>query len=269
MSGLGPIRFVTRHIAHLRRVPAGTRAFRHPHHIIALHRVEGGSVGLGDERADAAGASLVLLPAGDDDINDMSGHDDAWWCAFDGAAVASARGGARLAVHGCAATLRRLHRLDAAGARRAAGLFLDLRAAHRAGTPAAGLAALARLADLLALWLESGVEARHDAVDGLHALLERHACDADLSLADLARRLGRSPEPLSEAFRRRFGRTPVAHRAALRMQRARDLLARGGQPLAAVAAACGLPDPGYFCRVFRRHAGCAPGAWARRFANRG
>jgi AraC-like DNA-binding protein len=267
MSGIGPIRFVTRHKAHLRRVPPGSRSFRHPHHILALHRIEGGHAGLADERHAVFGAFLALLPAGDLDVNDMVGLDDAWWCAFDGAAISGSRAGARLILHGAAGrVLPRLHRLDVTGARRAAGLFHELRSAHESATPAGELTAHARLADLLAMWLEGGEAPQDDAVEALRGLLERHACQADLSLADLAQRLGRSPEPLSEAFRRRFGRTPVAHRTAVRMQRARELLAQGGMPLAAVAAACGLPDAGYFCRVFRRHAGCTPGQWAQRFA---
>lgn len=266
MSGLGPIHFVTRHRTHLCRVPAGTRSFRHPHHIIALHRVEGGHAGLADERVAVTGAFLVLLPAGDLDANDMVGHDDAWWCAFDSAAVVSEHGGARVVMHSVDRTLPRLHPVDAAGARRAAGFFLDLRAAHEAGTPAGAVTALARLADLLAFWLETGAETRDDAVDGLRELLERHACDANVSLTALAHHLGRSTESVSKAFRRRYGRTPIAHRTALRIQRARELLADRTRPLVQVAAACGMPDVGYFCRVFRRYTGNTPGQWVRRFA---
>jgi AraC-like DNA-binding protein len=265
MPGLGPIRFVTRSRHHLRRIDPGTRSFRHGTHIIALHQVEGGHAGLGDEYVAVDGAFLALLPAGDQDINDMHGHDDAWWCAFEGEAVSSATGGARLAFAGVEQVQPRLQRISATQARRAETLFHDLRSALAADGLDGRLTALARLADLLALWLASGAGEVDDAVTRFHALIEESACDPACSLEALAGRLGRHADTLGAAFRRRYGCTPVACRTRIRLQRAQSLLSTGGSSLAEIAASCGFPDPGYFCRVFRRHVGDTPGGWARRF----
>jgi AraC-like DNA-binding protein len=265
MPGLGPISFVTRSRHHLRRVDPGTRIFRHATHIIALHRVDGGHAGLGDEYVAVDGAFLALLPAGDQDINDMHGRDDAWWCAFEGQAVASAASGARLSFAGVTQVQSRLHRVSPVQARRAGTLFHELRSALAADGLDGRLAALARLADLLALWLATGAGEADDAVTRFRAQIEANACDPDCSLEALAGRLGRHADTLGAAFRRRYGCTPVACRTRLRIQRAQELLSAGGAGLTQVAASCGFPDPGYFCRVFRRHVGDTPGGWARRF----
>lgn len=265
MSDLGPIRFVTRNKCHLARLPAGSRRFRHAHHIIALHRIEGGEAGMGDERVLVTGPFLALLPAGDADINDMYGRDEAWWCAFDGDQVRPAAGGAQVVCAGISAILPRAHFLGGLHARQAETLFLELQAAIAADGLGGRLNALARLADLLALWVATGSAPADDAVDRFRAMLEASAYDAGCSLEALARRHGRHPDALGAAFRRRFGCTPVAFRTQVRLQRARDLLAAGDLDLAGIADACGFPDRGYFCRVFRRHVGITPGDWKRNF----
>ncbi len=265
MTGIGPIRFVTRSRHHLRRVDPGTRSFHHDSHIIALHRVDGGHAGLGDEYVAVDGPFLALLPAGEQDINDMHGRDDAWWCAFEGTAVASAPGGARLAFAGMTQVQPRLHRVSAVQARRAETLFHELRSALAADGMDGRLTAQARLADLLALWLVTGTREADDAVTRFRSLIEERACDPACSLETLAGSLGRHADTLGAAFRSRYGCTPVACRTRLRIQRAQELLSAGGAGLAQVAKACGFPDPGYFCRVFRRHVGDTPGGWTRRF----
>lgn len=264
MPALGPIHFITRSNRHLPRVPAGSRQFRHPHHILALHRIEGGQAGLGDEYQPVAGAFLALLPAGDRDVNDMHGRDDAWWCAFDGDGVCSVTGGAQLGWSGMTCVLPRCHSLKGVQNRQAETLFHELQVALAADGVAGRLTAQARLEELLALWVATGTPPTDDWTERFRALLEEHACRADCSLEDLARRLGRHPDVVSAAFRRRYGCTPVLFRTRLRLQLARELLIDGQTP-AAVAAVCGFADPGYFGRVFRRHVGLTPGQWSQRF----
>ena len=222
-------------------------------------------MGLGDERLVVTGPFLVLLPAGDADINDLHGRDEAWWCAFDGDQVRPAPGGAQVTGAGISAVLPRAHLLSGLHVRRAETLFRELQSAIAADGLGGRLTALARLGDLLALWVATGSAQADDAVERFRGAIEADACDAGCSLEALARQHGRHPDTLSAAFRRRFGCTPVAFRTRVRLQRARDLLAAGNQGLAGIAETCGFPDHGYFCRVFRRHAGITPGEWSKRF----
>jgi AraC-like DNA-binding protein len=76
-------------------------------------------------------------------------------------------------------------------------------------------------------------------------------------------RLGRSPDHCARAFRAVFGISPARYLAAQRTRQAEELLGEG-MPAVEVARALGFTDPGYFNRMFRRQAGCAPGHWRRR-----
>jgi AraC-like DNA-binding protein len=63
-------------------------------------------------------------------------------------------------------------------------------------------------------------------------------------------------------FRKKLGTTPHHYLLQLRIERARNLLARGAAP-AEVAAAVGFADQGHFGRHFKRAVGMPPGEYAR------
>jgi AraC-like DNA-binding protein len=79
----------------------------------------------------------------------------------------------------------------------------------------------------------------------------------DFSLAELARAAGMSPYHLVRVFRACRGLTPFAYQTQLRIERARDLLARG-LGVKATAAACGFHDRSHLARVFRAVVGISP-----------
>ena len=72
-----------------------------------------------------------------------------------------------------------------------------------------------------------------------------------------------SKNTLYRAFRERFGTTVNQYLTHLRMERAKRLLTDTEMAIAEVAIAVGIEDYHYFCRVFTRHAGIAPGAFRR------
>lgn len=82
-----------------------------------------------------------------------------------------------------------------------------------------------------------------------------------LSLRDVARDVGVTPGYLTTLVRRRTGRTVVDWITERRMAQARRLLTETDLPVADVARRVGLPDAGYFARVFRHSNGVAPRAW--------
>jgi AraC-like DNA-binding protein len=83
------------------------------------------------------------------------------------------------------------------------------------------------------------------------------------SIADLADDLGTSRFALLRRFKSDFGVTPHAFLLRLRVERARDRLARGGD-LAEVAQDLGFADQPHFTRVFKKIVGITPGDYARR-----
>ncbi len=101
------------------------------------------------------------------------------------------------------------------------------------------------------------------------ALIARGIADPDLSVASLAAALAVSPEHLSRQLRQRCGAPPRDLILRARLDRARELLAATGRPVAEIGRACGFPDPNHFARRFRAGTGCAPSVYAARHSDPG
>lgn len=84
-----------------------------------------------------------------------------------------------------------------------------------------------------------------------------------LSLRDVAGSVGVTAGYLTTLVRRRTGRTVVDWIIERRMAEARQLLTETDIPVNEIARRVGLPDPGYFARIFRRSHGTTPRAWRR------
>jgi AraC-like DNA-binding protein len=91
----------------------------------------------------------------------------------------------------------------------------------------------------------------------------RHALDAIAyrpsashpSMRTILGALGRSYESACRAFRAAYGTTPVRYLNALKMEKAKELLATTGMPVAEVARHCGIENPTYFARLHRARFG--------------
>ncbi|MFB8277706.1 helix-turn-helix transcriptional regulator [Nocardia colli] len=94
-------------------------------------------------------------------------------------------------------------------------------------------------------------------------IIEQHY-DQSLSLRDVARAVSMTPGHLTTVVRRRTGRTVQDWITERRMAQARALLTDTDLPIAEIARRIGMPDPGYFARLFRRNHGMAPRQWRGR-----
>lgn len=80
----------------------------------------------------------------------------------------------------------------------------------------------------------------------------------DISLTDLARLFGYSPEYVSRLFSRNMHQSFNQIVQNLRMQKAAELLRTTDLSISAVTEQCGYTSPDYFTRNFRRHFHCSP-----------
>lgn len=87
--------------------------------------------------------------------------------------------------------------------------------------------------------------------------------DRNPTLDSLARHASMNKFVLLRAFRRVFGTTPHAYLMAVRLERARALLAAGMRSVDA-SAATGFADQAHFSRWFKRRYGVTPAAYAGR-----
>ena len=80
----------------------------------------------------------------------------------------------------------------------------------------------------------------------------------DLSLTTLARLMEVTPSYLSARFHRETGHTLAEHITDLRMKTALQLLKNSRLQVQSVAQLCGIPDPNYFGKQFKRFYGLTP-----------
>jgi AraC-like DNA-binding protein len=87
----------------------------------------------------------------------------------------------------------------------------------------------------------------------------------DLTLTELSAEAGLGVSAFSRSFAKSLGSPPYRYFAALRMQRAKELLVHSRQPLAQIAGEAGYADQAHFTAAFTRHSGVSPGKWRSEF----
>lgn len=148
-------------------------------------------------------------------------------------------------------------------------LAAQVRAAHLllADPQASRLAKETRLLALLRSWISRHAEdapaqrAQADAPQAVARAMDliRARLTENLGLDELARAAGVSPFHLVRLFTAHLSIPPHAYLLQARLERARELLAQGDQPLAQVAAEAGFADQSHLTRRFKRHFGVTPG----------
>lgn len=126
----------------------------------------------------------------------------------------------------------------------------------------------------LCAWLVSMLERIMDAIKSnrefpstvlLGAALrfmEEHLHE-DMSRDDVANVACLSPSHFSRVVKQTFGHSFTDLLAKMRVDKARELLARTDASLIQVCLDCGFSDPSYFAKVFRKYTGRTPGEYRR------
>ncbi|MCZ7644036.1 MAG: helix-turn-helix domain-containing protein [Planctomycetota bacterium] len=117
------------------------------------------------------------------------------------------------------------------------------------------------LLDYLAEW-GRGADA-HPLVEALRGKLAARLHDSEFQVGEALSELPASADHLRKLFRERTGRTPLGYLNELRIGEAKRLLRLGGFSVKEVAHRVGVPDPYYFSRLFLKHAGARPSAYAK------
>ena len=88
--------------------------------------------------------------------------------------------------------------------------------------------------------------------------VERHYGDPALTNAELARQCCFSEVYFRRLFLEQYGVTPRQYIIAFRINRAKQLLARGDMKIQAVSGLCGFSNAYHFSRAFKQHVGVTP-----------
>lgn len=105
---------------------------------------------------------------------------------------------------------------------------------------------------------------RHEVVEAALRYIELHHTEA-LSLDRIARHAAISPSRLAHIFKQHTRRSILHYLHEYRIGRICDGLLRTNQPISELALSMGYGDLSFFGRVFRRHVGCSPTQYRRRF----
>lgn len=84
---------------------------------------------------------------------------------------------------------------------------------------------------------------------------------AHVTLPQVAQRFSCHPNSVTRLLKRELGQTFCELVAVSRVQKARDLLARGDLTVHEAALACGYANATHFYAVFKRHCGITPSAY--------
>ncbi len=87
---------------------------------------------------------------------------------------------------------------------------------------------------------------------------------SDITLEELARKTGFSPNYFSQLFKMKTGKTFVQFRSEIRITKAMELLARPDKTITEVAMDVGYNDLTYFIRAFKDYTGQTPNEYRRK-----
>ena len=92
--------------------------------------------------------------------------------------------------------------------------------------------------------------------------LRSHYYDRNLSIAELSRQAGCSPNYVQQLFRRETGMTPMAYLRKVRMEAAARFLGERRYLVKEIALLCGFSNAHFFAAAFRGYYGCPPTEYA-------
>jgi len=124
---------------------------------------------------------------------------------------------------------------------------------------------LVDLARLLAPAGRGGARAGSPLVHEVFAVIDRRYAEPGLSLAGIARAVGRSPSHVTAVVRAETGMTVLQWLTERRLAEARRRLHETDEDVAIIGERIGWLDAGYFARRFRRAHGVSPRAYRRQY----
>lgn len=88
-----------------------------------------------------------------------------------------------------------------------------------------------------------------------------------LSLPQLSKHFGYTPNYISSAFRRQFGLTVIQYLNQVRLSNACKLLTETAKTVQEIAELTGYADANYFARIFTQEYKCSPSVYRKKFAS--
>lgn len=107
-------------------------------------------------------------------------------------------------------------------------------------------------------------------VEQIRSLIINHYAQCDFALDEAIRAMPFHYDYLRKLFKKEMGVTPLEYMTGLRMKKAETMLTTmfsSDYSVAEIGELCGYEDALYFSRVFKKHYGCSPSAFAKNRGN--
>jgi AraC-like DNA-binding protein len=244
-------------------MPASNSGREYLHDRVALHQhLYDGTIFFGKKPCKFRAGDLTLSPPGGITVYDLAKGGTHWCIHFETVAPTAGDPGFRIPIHLSPGSKRGYFE----DRFRAIAETLRPRDGRRAGMKLAAANAGAQLQQLLLLMAQQPL---HEEKKGRASRRSDHALDEvrleleinfqqPLDVAALAASSGLSRNFFAARFRERFGMTVDGYLLHLRMEMAKNLLISTNRPVKEIAYECGIPDPNYFNKQFRRVTGMSP-----------
>ena len=109
----------------------------------------------------------------------------------------------------------------------------------------------------------AGVKYSH-VISKAEKYVAENFCDPNISLISVAKYVGLSSAHFSTVFSQTLGRSFINYLTAMRIERAKELLATTNMKLSTIAMEIGYNEPNYFSHVFRKLEGITPKEYRNR-----
>ena len=109
----------------------------------------------------------------------------------------------------------------------------------------------------------AGVKNSH-VISKAEKYVAENFCDPNISLISVAKYVGLSSAHFSTVFSQTLGRSFINYLTAMRIERAKELLANTSMKLSTIAMEIGYNEPNYFSHVFRKLEGITPKEYRNR-----
>jgi AraC-like DNA-binding protein len=244
-------------------MPASNSGQEYLHDRVAVHQhLYDGTIFFGKKACKFRSGDLTLSPPGGITVYDLVKGGTHWCIQFEALAPTTADAGFRIPIH-LSPGSRRAYFEDRF---RAISETLRPREGRRLEAKLAAANAGAQLQQLLLMMAQQRlapkkigrVNRRSDQVLEAIRLKLEIEFQEPLDVTVLAASSGLSRNFFAARFRERFGMTVDGYLLHLRMGMAKNLLLSTNRPVKEIAYECGIPDPNYFNKQFRRATGMSP-----------
>lgn len=105
--------------------------------------------------------------------------------------------------------------------------------------------------------VEGGGTVNNPVVERIKSMIDKNL-EMDMSLGEIAKRIGISVYYMSHIFKKYAGMTVVEYRTFRRMEKAKHELLYTGKSITEIAFSCGFSSQGYFSERFAKTVGVSP-----------